>query len=242
MSNPGQPLVSIIVPIYNERPHIAEVIERIVSVSMPGGAAKEVVVVNDGSTDGTERELERFARHPLVRIHHLKRNFGKGWAIRQGLTIARGDVIVVQDGDKEYDPAELERVVRPIQEGRARVVYGSRFLGSVRNMYFRYRLVNRLLVLAVRLLYGARITDEATAYKAFHRSVVQSLPLNCIRFEFCPEVTAKILRLGYQIHEVPINYTARTKEEGKKIRLRDAFEAFWTLLRYRFWKPPVKQC
>jgi glycosyltransferase involved in cell wall biosynthesis/precorrin-6B methylase 2 len=233
-------LVSILVPIYNEDQHIAEVVERVLAAPMPEGVERELVVVNDGSTDETLGELARFADRDDVRLHHLEKNRGKGWAIREGLAIARGEIIVIQDGDTEYDPAELQHLIRPIRDGEARVVYGSRFAGSVEDMYLRYRLVNRLLVWAVRLLYGARITDEATAYKAFHRSVIDSMPLRCVRFEFCPEVTAKVLRLGHAIREVPIHYRARTGAEGKKIRLRDAFEAFWTLLRYRFWAPAVK--
>jgi glycosyltransferase involved in cell wall biosynthesis len=225
--------VSIIVPVYNEYYHIEGVIDRLLRVALPGDLRKEVIVVDDGSRDGTT-DLLRDLHDPQIRVLHSTTNCGKGAAIRKGLQHATGDIIVFQDGDKEYNPAELVRLVTPILDGKASVVYGSRFLGQISGMYFRYWLANKLLILAVRVLFGTWITDEATAYKAFDRRVLASIPLHCRRFEFCPEVTAKVLRRGIRIHEVPITYVARTTAQGKKIRVRDAFEAFWTLLKYRF--------
>jgi dolichol-phosphate mannosyltransferase len=227
--------VSIIIPVYNEYYHVEDVIGRVLKAPLPPGAEKEVIVVDDGSTDGTSEILRRLDPR-LVKVHHSMLNFGKGTAIRVGLKHATGDIVVIQDGDQEYNPNEIQSLVKPIQDGLAQVVYGSRFLRGVKNMRFKYRLVNRLLVLAVRALYGVRITDEATAYKAFERTVLNDLPLACERFEFCPEVTAKVIRQGLRIHEVPISYLARTVAEGKKIRFRDGIEAFWTLFRYRFWR------
>jgi len=224
--------VSIIIPVYNEFFHLSEVLQSVLEARMPPQVEKEVIVVDDGSTDGTTDLLKQW-NTSLVKIHHSVLNFGKGTAIRIGLKHATGDIIVIQDGDQEYDPNEIQLLVKPIMEGRASVVYGSRFLGRMEGMYFRYWLCNKLLVWTVRLLFGAWITDEATAYKAFKREVIQNVSLNCRRFEFCPEITAKLLRTGHHIHEVPISYTARSVAQGKKIRLADAFTAFWTLVRYR---------
>jgi dolichol-phosphate mannosyltransferase len=145
-------------------------------------------------------------------------------------------VVIIQDADLEYDPADYPLLVEPIRRGEARVVYGSRFLHGRPAMRWPNYLCNRLLALAANLLYGAGITDEATCYKAFDAALIREIPLQCERFEFCPEVTAKVRRRGVRIHEVPIRYTARTFDAGKKIRPWDAVEAFWTLLRYRFWK------
>jgi dolichol-phosphate mannosyltransferase len=229
------PKVTIIIPVYNESLQISKVIDRVLNAPLPSPATKEVIVVDDGSTDGTTEILDQY-RSTLVKVHHSMLNFGKGTAIRIGLKHATGDIIVIQDGDQEYDPNEIQLLVRPIMEGKASVVYGSRFMGSIKRMFFKYRLVNKLLVWAVRGLYGAAITDEATAYKAFDRRVIEGIPLECKRFEFCPEITAKVLRSGVAIHEVPITYFGRSVEEGKKIKFRDGIEAFWTLLRFRFWR------
>ena len=225
--------VSIIIPVYNEFSHVAGVIERVLGAAMPPGVGKEIIVVDDGSTDGTTEILKNFHNN-IVKVHHSMLNFGRGTAIRVGLKHATGDVVVIQDGDSEYNPDEIRRVVAPILDGNAKVVYGSRFLGTIDGMYFKYWLANKMLVWAVRLLYGIRITDEATAYKAFDRMFLNSFVLNCIRFEFCPEVTAKVARRGVPIMEVPISYSARSVQQGKKIKLWDAVEAFYTLLRYRF--------
>lgn len=227
--------VSIIIPVYNEYIHVSQVIERVLAAPMPEGVQKEVIVIDDGSTDGTTEILKQLDS-TLVKVHHSVLNFGKGTAIRKGLEHATGNIVVIQDGDQEYDPNEIQKLLVPILEGKARVVYGSRFSGPVKGMRLRYRLVNKLLVWAVQLFYGVRLTDEATAYKAFDRRLLDDFALNCERFEFCPEVTAKIIRRGVAIHEVPISYRARTLKEGKKIRFWDAVDAFWTLLRYRFWR------
>ena len=229
--------VSIIIPVYNERPTLARVIQRVVAAPLPPGCHREVIVVDDGSTDGTGQLLDRELGVGLV-VAHQSVNVGKGAAIRAGIVKATGDIVIVQDGDLEYDPSDYQRILAPIVDGSADVVYGSRFMSSVRaanvrGMKWPNWIANRTLTLMANVLFGARITDEATAYKAFRADVVKRLRLRCVRFEFCPEVTAKLCRLGYAIHEVPIGYSARKVQDGKKIRYRDGFEALWTLLKYR---------
>ena len=221
--------LSVIVPVYNERETIAEALRRIKAA--PGD--KEIIVVDDASTDGTRELLMADAE---IRLLSHPKNQGKGAAIRTALAAVSGDVVIIQDADLEYDPADYPLLVDPIRRGEARVVYGSRFRRGLPAMRWSHLLCNRLLALAANLLYGAGITDEATCYKAFDAVLLRELPLACRRFEFCPEVTAKVRRRGILILEVPIHYTARTFDAGKKIRAWDAVEAFWTLLRYRFWK------
>jgi dolichol-phosphate mannosyltransferase len=178
--------------------------------------------------------LREHARAGIIVSHQSTANYGKGAAIRTGIALASGDILLIQDGDLEYDPSDYARILDPIVHGRADIVYGSRFLGKPVGMALKNRIANRILTTAANLLYDARLTDEATAYKAFRRSVLLELHLACQRFEFCPEVTAKVRRLGYAIHEVPIQYNARGIAEGKKIRARDGFAALWTLGKYRF--------
>jgi glycosyltransferase involved in cell wall biosynthesis len=226
--------VSIIIPIYNEVRHAREVVERVAAAPLPPGCEKEIIVIDDGSTDGTTQLLKEFARRNIIRFHESILNFGKGTAVRIGLRLATGQIILVQDGDLEYDPNEYQKLLEPILAGRAQVVYGSRFLGRLEGMRWANWLANKILTWMANVLYDARITDEATAYKVFRREVLDQITLECKRFEFCPEVTAKIRRKGIPIYEVPITYAGRTIEQGKKIRWRDGIEAIWTLLRYRF--------
>jgi len=222
--------LSIIIPVYNEKANIAAVIDAVKAVDLP----KEIIVVDDGSTDGTSEILEHYREDETIRIHSSVLNFGKGTAIRVGLKYASGDIIVIQDADLEYDPQQIPKLVEPIIKNEADVVYGSRFLGSIKGMKFANWLANRILAIAANILYRAGITDEATCYKAFRAEIIKSLPLKCTRFEFCPEVTAKIRKRGIKIHEVPIHYTGRTVAEGKKVTWKDGFEAIWVLFKYRF--------
>jgi len=226
--------VSILIPVYNEFPVLPLVLQRVFSAPLPEGCSKEVIIIDDGSTDGTTELLEQYKSMPLTVIHNSVLNFGKGAAIRVGVERATGDVILVQDGDLEYDPKDYLKVLSPITRGEAAVVYGSRFLGHAKGMKFANWTANLILTFVANLLYGARITDEATAYKAFRADVLKSVKLQCMRFEFCPEITAKVRRLGHRIHEAPVSYNPRGVLEGKKIRWTDGVSALWTLFRYRF--------
>ncbi|HZD61094.1 MAG TPA: glycosyltransferase family 2 protein [Anaerolineae bacterium] len=227
-------MVSFVIPAYNERAYIGDVIRALDKVALPDGVQRELVVVDDGSTDGTADYLEGMKDIGSLRVHRLAKNGGKGSALREGFRIAQGDVIIVCDADMEYDPNDIPRVLEPILSERADIVYGSRFLGSIGGMKRANRIANRILTATANILFRSRITDEATAYKAFDRRVLNSINLTCTGFEFCPEVTAKTLRRGYKIHEVPIRYAARSVKEGKKIKWQDGFIAIWTLIKYRF--------
>jgi glycosyltransferase involved in cell wall biosynthesis len=226
--------VSILIPVYNEFRTFPQVLARVRAAPLPAGCSREIVVVDDGSTDETAEFLRLNAEASSVVTQRLERNRGKGAAIRAGIELATGDVILTQDGDLEYDPNDYARLLEPILRGEADIVYGTRFWRPPAGMAWKNRLANRILTAAANVLYGAGITDEATAYKAFRAPVLRGIRLRCQRFEFCPEVTAKARRLGYSIAEVPIGYNARGIAEGKKIRARDGFEALWTLARYRF--------
>ena len=226
-------LISVIIPVYNEFRTFNQVLERVRRATLPEGCAKEIVVVDDGSTDGTAQIFTEHARAGIIVGQHSERNLGKGAALRTGIALASGDVIIIQDGDLEYDPGDYARILDPIVKGQAEVVYGSRFLGDAAGMTLKYRIANRILTATANILFGAQLTDEATAYKAFRASVLREMRLECKRFEFCPEVTAKLRRLDYQIREVPISYNARGIAEGKKIRFVDGLKALWTLVKYR---------
>lgn len=225
--------VSILIPVYNEFLTLPLVVQRVLAAPLPEGCEREIVIVDDGSTDGTTELLTQYRDSPLVVVHHSIVNLGKGAALRMGIAKSTGDILLVQDGDLEYDPRDYPKILEPLVLGRAKVVYGSRFRNKVRGMKWRNWLANKTLTIAANLLYGARLTDEATAYKAFAREVLDAVDLKCVRFEFCPEVTAKARRLGYEIVEVPISYNPRGILEGKKIRWQDGVEALWTLVKYR---------
>lgn len=222
--------LSVIIPVYNEQATIKEVLEMVRAVELE----KEIIVVDDGSTDGTRDILAREAKQGDIKVSYHQVNLGKGAAVRTGLEQATGEVILIQDADLEYDPRDYHELLQPIREGEAEVVYGSRFLGRCKAMAFWNTLANKLLTLLTNLLYGTTLTDIETCYKAFRAEVIKSIPLRSRRFELEPEITSKLLRRGYRIHEVPISYTGRGQEEGKKISWQDGFIALWTLVKYRF--------
>jgi dolichol-phosphate mannosyltransferase len=219
--------VSVLVPIYNEVDHVDELLERIQASPVD----KEIIIIDDGSTDGTREKLMQLRPSPDLTVIFHQQNCGKGAAIRTGLCYARGEFVLIQDSDLEYDPQDYAALLEPLQSGRANVVYGVRHDHPGRGL--RFFLGARLLTHLANLLYSCGIHDEATCYKVFRRSLLQQLRLECKRFEFCPEVTAKLSRLGEHIAEVPIKYNPRTADEGKKIRHSDGWLAIWTLLRFR---------
>ena len=223
----AMPTVSVIIPVYNEQSTVHEVIARVKALPLP----LDIIVVDDGSTDGTHEVLAREDEPGVVRVYTSPANFGKGAAIRIGLSFARGELVVIQDADLELDPEEYPLLLRPLVEGRTNVVYGSRFLRPAPGVPFRTRLANRLLACWCNLLYWSRLTDVSTAYKAFRTPLLRSLDVRAIGFEFCAEVTGKLLRRHERIVEVPVGYHPRTALAGKKLNyLRDGLKAAWWLL------------
>jgi glycosyltransferase involved in cell wall biosynthesis len=225
--------LSVIVPVYNERTTLVEVLRRMRAVELPDGIDREIIVVDDGSTDGT-REVLRQLGDSTVRVILHDGNRGKGAAVRTGIGVANGDYILIQDADLEYDPEDWPTMIAPVQRGRARVVYGSRFTGERRNMLFLHWVGNRMLSLVTNVLYNTTLSDMETCYKLVDRSLMVDLELRSNRFDIEPEITAKILKRGVRIYEVPISYTGREFDEGKKITWRDGFAALWTLVKFRF--------
>jgi glycosyltransferase involved in cell wall biosynthesis len=228
----AEPLkVSVIIPCYNERATIREIVAAV----QAAGRAHEIIIVDDGSTDGTRDVLPELAAQVGVRVVYHEHNRGKGAAVRTGFDQAVGDVLLIQDADLEYDPRDYGALLQPIEEGRARVVYGSRFLGGPRTaMMFWHMIANKLLTLTTNVLYNTILSDMETGYKVFRAEVLRGVPLRSRRFEFEPEITAKVLKRGVRIFEVPITFFPREYAEGKKITWKDAPVALWTLVKYRF--------
>lgn len=222
--------ISILIPSYNEERTIQTLLERIDAVTLD----KEIIIVDD-SIDGTKKILiEEAKKHRNIRLIFPPAREGKGAAIRAGLPHVSGDIVIIQDADLEYDPQDYYRLIQPILAGETKVVYGSRFLDRRnRHKYSLNLFATKLLSTLANALYGSRLTDEPTGYKVFKADVVKDITLACKGFEFCPEITAKVLKKGYKIIEVPIRYTPRTKEEGKKVNWKDGVIAIWTLLKYR---------
>ena len=227
--------LSVVIPVYNEERWVREVVRRVQAVDVP----KEVVIVEDCSKDNTRAILQELEKeHDNLRVFYQPRNLGKGAALRRGFQEASGDVVLVQDADLEYDPAEYPKLLQPILDGRADVVYGSRFVGEQhRVLYFWHYVANKALTTLSNMFTNLNLTDMETCYKVFRREVLQGIKLKSDRFGFEPEITAKVARRrrpAWRIYEVPISYSGRTYEEGKKIGLKDAFNALWCILRYRY--------
>ena len=220
----------MIVPVYNERNTVVEAIRRARAAEIP--LDREIIVVDDGSTDGTGDVLPAL-EDSTVRVVVHPENRGKGAAVRTGLAHASGDLVLIQDADLEYDPEDWPRLLAPILRGKARVVYGSRFTGERKNMLFWHWVGNRFLSLVTNVLYNTTLSDVETCYKLFERRLLDGIRLTSDRFGFEVEVTAKLLRAGERIYEVPISYAGRELDEGKKITWRDGFEALWLLIRFR---------
>jgi glycosyltransferase involved in cell wall biosynthesis len=225
--------LSVIVPVFNERNTVAEIIRRMRAVTLPDDLTLEVVVVDDGSSDGTDKILDAL-QDSTVRVVNHGTNAGKGAAIQTGLETVRGDLVLVQDADLEYDPDDWPRLLDPVLKGKAQIVYGSRFTGERKNMFPSHWLGNRFLTLVTNILYRSTLSDMETCYKLFDRRVLAGITIRSKRFDFEPEITAKVLRRGYRIYEVPISYAGREISEGKKISWRDGVGAIVALVRYRF--------
>ena len=228
------PLISIVVPVYNEARTVASVIERLIAIDLP--APREILVVNDGSTDGTREVLNQITERPELRIIHAEKNGGKGSAIRIGFAKASGTIVAIQDADLELDPAQLADLVTPILDGRTRVVYGSRFLAGRPEAPWLSIAANQVLTGVTNVLFGGRLTDMETCYKVMAADIAKSLNLESNRFDIEPEITAKLLRSGHAILELPVRFEARSRAQGKKIGWRDGVRAIQVLLKYRFTK------
>jgi len=223
--------LSIIIPVYNEAKTVKKLLNKVFKVKLP--IQKEIICIDDGSKDNTVKVLRSI---PNIRVLVHKRNKGKGAAIRTGIKYATGQIVIIQDADLEYDPEDYKRLIKPIMEGKAEVVYGSRRLEKRNKKYsgLSFFIGGVGLTWITNMIYFIHLTDEPTCYKVFDSKVIKSIPLKCERFEFCPEVTAKVAKRHIKIYEVPIRYYPRSSKEGKKIKWKDGVQAVWTLLKYRF--------
>lgn len=222
--------LTIIIPVYNEEKTVKEIVENVLSTPFD----KEIIIIDDGSCDKTRDILNNYSTKSNITLIFQEKNKGKGAAVREGINRATGDIVLVQDADLEYDPREYSKLLKPIMENKAGVVYGSRFRGEGKAMLFWHAAGNKFLTFITNLLYDSTLTDMETCYKVFKRNIIQNVNLKSNRFNIEPEITAKILRQGHRIYEVPISYTGREYNEGKKITWKDGVVALGTLLYYRF--------
>lgn len=227
----GYQKLSVIVPVFNERNTVVEIMRRMRAVDLP--IEREIIVVDDGSSDGTQQVLNQLGDSTVKIVQH-RANRGKGAAIRTGLGHVTGDLVLIQDADLEYDPEDWPKLLAPVFSGKATVVYGSRFTGERRNMLYLHWVGNRALSFVTNVLYNTTLSDMETCYKLFDRRVLDGITIKSDRFDFEPEITAKVLRKKVRIYEVPISYTGREFEEGKKITWRDGFAALYALVKFRF--------
>ena len=229
--------LSIIIPVYNEKKTISKILDKISDVNV--GVKKEIVIIDDGSTDNSkliiEKYLERKKKEKNLEFKFIsKKNCGKGSAVRKGIELSSGDIITVQDADLEYNPEDYKKLIKPIIDGKERVVYGSRFLMRHKPMYKLYFLGNKFLTFLTKILFNSKITDMETCYKVFRKDVIKNIQLKANHFDIEPEVTAKVLKRGIKIKEIPISYSPRSIDEGKKINWKDGLQAIWTLVYWRF--------
>ncbi len=226
--------LSIIIPVYNEENSLEEIVDRVFSVDV-GNIEKEIIISNDGSSDRTFDIIQKLhLKYPGLISYHSKINLGKGAAVRQGMALSTGEIITIQDADLELDPNDYPHLLGPLLDHDTKIVFGSRFLNSKINLKRTSRIANQVLTILTNILYGCHLTDMETAYKMFLRETVENIRLRCVRFDFEPEITAKFLKRGYKILEVPISYHPRTIQSGKKISWIDGYEAIYTLVRCRF--------
>jgi glycosyltransferase involved in cell wall biosynthesis len=224
--------VTIIIPVYNEKNTTIKILKKVQKTKFK----KEIIIVDDGSTDGTTKILQKLKTQKNLKIFFHRQNLGKGAAIRTALNHVSGDCVIIQDSDLEYDPQDIEKLLKPLKEGKAEVVYGSRFTGERRNMFFWHFLGNQILTLFTNILFNTTLSDMETGYKLFKSEIIKGIKFKANRFDFEPEITARILKKQIRIYEVPISYAGREYHEGKKITSKDGIIAFLVLLRYRFLK------
>jgi len=231
--------LSILIPVYNEKDNISKIINKIQKTKIP--LKMEIIIIDDCSQDGTREAIKKkiIPKYKNIKYYEHETNIGKGGAIRTALKHHTGDIVIIQDADLEYYPSDYIDLIKPIIKGKAKVVFGSRYLykklhGNVKSAGFLFKVGGFFITHIFNLIYGTKLTDESTCYKVFDSEVIRKIKLNCKRFEFCPEISAKLIRLGYKIIEVPVKYSARTIKQGKKIRIKDAFEAVYVMIKYRF--------